>query len=36
MMQRGVIDLRDVIYFAGVIVFFLLATQLVLKNRTSK
>ena len=36
MMQRGVIELRDVLYFAGVIIFFLLATQVVLKSRTSK
>ena len=35
-MQRGVLDLRDVIYFASVIGFMLFLTQLVLQNRTGR
>ena len=35
-MQRGVIHLRDIVYFASIIVFMLLATQVVLENRKSK
>jgi len=35
-MQRGVLDLRDVIYFASVIGFVLFLTQLVLQNRTGR
>lgn len=35
-MQRGVVDLRDVVYFISVIAFMLLATQVVLQNRTAK
>ncbi|MBP8822165.1 MAG: gliding motility-associated ABC transporter permease subunit GldF [Flavobacteriales bacterium] len=33
-MQRGVIDLRDVLYFLGVDSIFLLATRAVLQSRT--
>ena len=33
--QRGVIDLRDLAYYASVIVFMLFATHLVLENRKS-
>ena len=33
--QRGVIDLRDIVYYASVIVFMLFATHLVLENRKS-
>lgn len=32
-MQRGVIDLHDVVYYASVIVFMLFASRLVLDNR---
>lgn len=32
-LQRGVIDLRDILYFASVIVFCLFTTNLVLKNQ---
>ena len=35
-MQRGVIDLRDLIYFASVIVFMLVATHTTLENRKSR
>ena len=35
-MHRGVLDLRDVIYFASVIGFMLFLTQLVLQNRTGR
>ena len=35
-MQRGVLELRDVIYFASVIGFMLFLTQLVLQNRTGR
>ncbi len=35
-MQRGVLDLRDVIYFGSVIGFMLFLTQLVLQNRTGR
>jgi ABC-2 type transport system permease protein len=35
-LQRGVLDLRDLIYFASVIVFMLLATQAILINKTSR
>ncbi len=35
-LQRGVIDLRDLAYFASVIVFMLFATQVVLKNKVSR
>ncbi|MCB9169169.1 MAG: gliding motility-associated ABC transporter permease subunit GldF [Flavobacteriales bacterium] len=31
--SRGVVDLRDVLYFAGVIALFLMATRLVLQSR---
>jgi len=34
-MQRGVIDLGDLAYYASVIVFMLLATHVVLENRKS-
>jgi len=34
-MQRGVIDLRDLAYFASVVVFMFCAAQLVLENRKS-
>lgn len=34
-MQRGVIDLRDLIYFASMMVFMLYAAYLVLENRRS-
>ena len=34
-MQRGVIDLRDIAYYASVIVFMLVATHMVLENRRS-
>ena len=33
--QRGVIDLRDVVYYASVIVFMFFATHVVLENRKS-
>ena len=33
--QRGVIDLRDVSYYASVIVFMAFATHLVIENRKS-
>lgn len=35
-LQRGVIDLRDWIYFASVIVFMLFSTQVVLKNKVGR
>lgn len=35
-LQRGVIDLRDLLYFASVITFMLLATHVVLENRKTK
>lgn len=35
-LQRGVADLRDLVYFASVILFMLLATQAVLANRASR
>ena len=35
-LRRGVIDLRDLVYFGSVIVFMLAATQVVLANRTSR
>ena len=35
-LQRGVVDLRDLLYFASVIVFMLFATHLTLENRKSK
>jgi ABC-2 type transport system permease protein len=35
-MQRGVLDLRDVVYFASVTGFMLFLTQLVLDNRTGR
>jgi ABC-2 type transport system permease protein len=35
-MQRGVIDLRDALYFASVIAFMLFATNVVLENRKGK
>ncbi len=35
-MQRGVIDARDLIYFASVIVFMLFATHVVVENRKGK
>lgn len=35
-MQRGVIDLRDLTYFASVIVFMLFSTQVVLKTKTGR
>lgn len=35
-MQRGVIHLRDIVYFGSVIGFMLLATQVVLDNRKGK
>ena len=35
-LQRGVIDLRDLAYFASVMVFMLFATQTVLKNKVGK
>jgi ABC-2 type transport system permease protein len=34
-MQRGVIDLRDLVYFASVIVFSLFTTGIVLKNHAA-
>lgn len=34
-MQRGVLDIRDLLYFASVIVFALFTTGVVLKNRRS-
>ena len=34
--QRGILDLRDFLYFGSVIVFMLLATQAVLANRLTK
>lgn len=35
-LQRGVIDLRDLIYFSSVMIFMLFATQVVLKNKVSR
>mgnify|MGYP000110392535 CR=1 FL=1 len=35
-LQRGVVDVRDLIYFAGVMMFMLFATQAVLKERAGK
>lgn len=35
-LQRGVVDLRDVLYFASVIVFMLFATHVTLENRKTK
>lgn len=35
-MQRGMIDLRDLVYFASVIGFMLFATNVVLENRKGK
>jgi len=35
-MQRGVIDLRDVVYFAAVVAFMLFATHVVLQNRKTR
>ncbi len=35
-MQRGVLDLRDVVYFASVMAFMLFATQIVIENRKGK
>ncbi|MCS6771984.1 MAG: ABC transporter permease subunit [Kiritimatiellae bacterium] len=35
-MQRGIIDARDLIYFASVIAFMLLATNVALNNRKTK
>ena len=35
-LQRGVIDVRDLVYFAGVMIFMLFATQAVLRERTGK
>lgn len=35
-MQRGVIDLRDLLYFASVIAFMLFATHVTLESRKSK
>lgn len=35
-MQRGVLDARDLVYFASVIVFMLFATHVVLENRKGK
>ncbi len=35
-LQRGVIDLRDLTYFASVIVFMLFSTQVVLKNKVGR
>ncbi len=34
--QKGVLDLRDILYFALVIVFFLLASTVLLDARKSK
>ncbi|VGO20213.1 ABC transporter permease [Pontiella sulfatireligans] len=35
-LQRGVIDLRDLVYFASVMVFMLFATQVVLKTKVGR
>jgi ABC-2 type transport system permease protein len=35
-LQRGVIDLRDLLYFASVMVFMLFATQVVLKTKVGR
>ena len=35
-MQRGIIDLRDVVYFFSMILFFLFLTGIVLKKQTGK
>lgn len=35
-LQRGVVDARDVLYFASVVAFMLLATHVALENRRSK
>lgn len=35
-LQRGVIDLRDLAYFASVMVFMLFSTQVVLKNKIGR
>jgi hypothetical protein len=34
-MQRGVLDARDVLYYASVMVFMTAATQVLLDNRKS-
>ena len=34
-MRRGIIDLRDVVYFASIMVFMIFATNVVLENRKS-
>lgn len=35
-MQRGVIDFRDIIYYASVMIFMLFASQVVLKHKTGR
>lgn len=35
-LQRGVVDLRDLVYFASVMVFMIFATQVVLKNKVGR
>ncbi|MDZ8119581.1 ABC transporter permease subunit [Pontiella agarivorans] len=35
-LQRGVIDLRDLIYFASVMIFMLFTTQVVLKSKVGR
>ncbi len=35
-LQRGVVDVRDLLYFASVIAFMLLATHVTLENRKTK
>ncbi len=34
--QQGVLDLRDIVYFASVVIFMLFCTQIILQNRTAK
>jgi ABC-2 type transport system permease protein len=35
-LQRGLIDIRDLVYFGSVIGFMLFSTQLVLQNRSAR
>jgi ABC-2 type transport system permease protein len=35
-LQRGVIHIRDLVYFGSIVCFMLLATQVVLDNRRGK
>ncbi len=35
-LQRGIVDLRDIVYFASMMIFMLIATQVVLKEKTGR